>query len=99
MKRSLISFISLIAIVSSISAFADTTTVVTETQSWQPVPITIDSTKHTYTVSGTVPTSNFYYDYQGYRCLPEKRDTLGTNYVVYNAATSGGSDIYCYPAQ
>lgn len=94
MKR----ILGLAAIVLCTNIYATTTTIVTETQTWKPVPITVDSDKHTYVVSGSMPSSkHFYYSYPGYRCFSEKREIEGVNALVFNPSVSGGSDIYCYP--
>lgn len=83
-----------------------TTTTVTksdmirDTSSWKSYPIKIDSTKHTYVISGETPdatATDYYYSYPGHRCFVEKRDIVGVDVLVFKAGVSGGSDIYCYP--
>jgi hypothetical protein len=98
MKKYLLNLIVAMSLVSS-AAFADT--IITQTQGWQSVPVTVDMTKHTYTVTGTAPTdsTNYYYSYQGYRCVREKQNLVGVNFLMLNAGVSGGSDVYCYPEQ
>jgi hypothetical protein len=78
------------------NAFADNV-MMTETKSWQNVPVTVDTTKNTYTVTGTVPTgaTQYYYSYPGYRCFKTKK-TYSGNPVTFNAADTSGSSIYCY---
>ncbi len=79
------------------AALADNV-IVTETKSWKSIPITVDTSAHTYTtVEGPVPTGDFYYTYPGYRCLKEKRDIAGVNALIFHAGVGGGSEIYCYP--
>ncbi|KTD73090.1 hypothetical protein [Legionella tucsonensis] len=79
------------------AALADSM-IVTETQTWKSVPITVDTTAHTYTtVEGPVPTGDFYYTYPGYRCLKEKREIAGVDALIFHASIDGGSVIYCYP--
>lgn len=71
--------------------------IVTQTNSWKSVPITVDTEKHIYTVEGTPPEGDFYYTYSGYRCIREKTNIVGVNALIFHAGISGGSDIYCYP--
>jgi hypothetical protein len=98
MKTSIISIIALSLITCCQIAFADSV-VVTETQDWTPVPITVDEGNKTYVVvdNTTVPKTNYYYSYQGNRCFVEKRDFVGINAIIFHAGISGGTDIYCYP--
>ena len=94
MKR----IIGLVAMVLCTNLFAASTTIVTETQSWTPVPITIDSAKRTYVVTGEMPSSkDYYFTYSGHRCFSQKREIVGVNALIFNASVSGGNDIYCYP--
>ncbi|HHF7375740.1 hypothetical protein [Legionella bozemanae] len=96
MKKLLIS--SLLT-VWSMAAMADSA-IITKTQTWKSIPITVNAEKHIYTVNeGDVPLpgSEFYYTYSGYRCITEKTNIVGVNAVVYHAGVTGGSDIYCYP--
>jgi hypothetical protein len=72
--------------------------IVTETQTWKSVPITIDPTTQVYTIQGTLPDEgDYYYTYSGYRCLTVKRDIEGVDATIYHANASSGNDIYCYP--
>lgn len=93
MKRKLLTAL-LLTMASSV--FADNV-IVTQTQGWKSVPITVDTQANTYTVQGTVPEGDYYYTYSGYRCLKEKRDIVGVNALIFHAGIPGGSDIYCYP--
>lgn len=78
-------------------ALADTV-IITKTQSWKSVPITVDSINHTYTtVNTTLPEGDYYYTYSGYRCVNQKMDVVGTEPLVYRASVNGGSEVYCYP--
>ena len=79
----------------STAALADTTTIVTETQSWKSVPITVEN--DAYVVTGPLPEGNFYYSYSGHRCFTVKKDDASVDAVVLHAKTAGGTDIYCYP--
>lgn len=80
------------------AALADNSVIVTQTKTWQSVPITVDEQAHTYTVEKgvTLPEGDYYYTYPGYRCLKEKREIVGINAVVFQAGIPGGNDIYCY---
>lgn len=80
------------------SAFAQSE-VVTHTEGWTTVPITVDTTANTYTISnnGSVPTGNFYYSYSGYRCFNDKQTFVNVNPVMFNATATNGPAIYCYP--
>ncbi len=71
--------------------------IVTQTSTWKSVPITVDAEKHVYTFEGTLPESDFYYTYPGYRCLTEKREIAGVDALLFHAGVASGSDIYCYP--
>ncbi|WP_454785515.1 hypothetical protein [Legionella sp. WA2024007413] len=71
--------------------------IVTQTQSWQSVPIVVNTEKHIYTIEKPVPEGNFYYTYSGYRCLREQTNIVGVNAVVLHAGVAGEGDIYCYP--
>ena len=72
--------------------------IVTETQTWKSVPITVNPDKHTYiTVEGPVPEGKYYYTYSGYRCVREKIEVVGTDAIIYHSGVEGGGDIYCYP--
>lgn len=97
MKNILVSSVMTLVILFCGSVFADSV-VVTDTAGYTAVPIVVDETADTYTVTGsaTVPAKNYYYTYPGYRCFSEKRDFVGINAVVFKAGVSGGSDIYCY---
>lgn len=78
-------------------AIADTV-IITKTQTWKSVPITVDSASHTYTtVDTTVPEGDFYYTYSGYRCVKDKMDIAGVDPLVYRSNVAGGVDLYCYP--
>ncbi|MGL5741724.1 MAG: hypothetical protein ACRCXC_03815 [Legionella sp.] len=77
------------------AALADNV-IVTQTQGWKSVPITVDSQANTYTVQGHVPEGDYYYTYSGYRCLKEKREAIGVNALIFHAGVPGGKDIYCY---
>ncbi|MCL9682617.1 hypothetical protein [Legionella maioricensis] len=78
-------------------ALADSV-IVTQTQTWESIPITVNPEKHTYiTVEGPVPTGNYYYTYSGYRCVREKIEIAGTDAIIYHSGVEGGGDIYCYP--
>lgn len=72
--------------------------IVTETQTWKSVPVTVDTGAKTYVVTGTVPTgtTEYYYTYPGYRCFAERRE-VGVDALIFNANVSGGATIYCYP--
>ena len=77
-------------------ALADSV-IVTQTQTWESIPITVNPEKHTYiTVEGPQPKGDYYYTYSGYRCVREKIEIAGTDAVIYHSAAEGG-DIYCYP--
>lgn len=92
MKKELLGVILLTV---ATTALADNV-IVTETQSWKSVPITVDEKARVYTVKGDVPEGNYYYTYPGYRCLKEKRDVAGIDVLMFHAGVGGGSDIYCY---
>jgi hypothetical protein len=93
MKRKLLTALLLTV---TTAALADSV-IVTETKDWTSVPVTVDSTAGTYTVveGTTVPTTNFYYTYPGYRCFKEKRTVEGVDPVTFRATKEGG-EIYCY---
>lgn len=88
MKTYIFLFMSLVALASTNSVFADTT-VVEEVG----VPITVDSNTNTYTVT----TNPDYYYYSGHRCYVKERPDLGVNVLGLQAGVSGGTEIYCYP--
>ena len=71
----------------------------TQTNSWKSIPITVDSEKHTYSTGEgfLVPEGNYYYTYEGYRCLNEKNTTAGVDPLVLKTGKAKGNDIYCYP--
>ena len=71
----------------------------TQTNSWKNVPITVDDTNHTYSVSKgyLMPEGDYYYAYSGFRCLDNKLEKAGVDPVVYNDANSKEHAIYCYP--
>ncbi|KTD68019.1 secreted protein [Legionella steelei] len=80
------------------AALADDSVIVTQTKSWQSVPITVNEQAHTYTIEKGValPEGEFYYTYPGYRCLKEKKDIVGVNALIFRAGIPGGNNIYCY---
>lgn len=89
-------------LIASTLALASTMTfannvIVTETQNWKSVPITVNAEQKTYVVSGPLPEGDFYYSYSGYRCFTEKRDIVGVDAGILKASVEGGKDIYCYP--
>lgn len=94
MKTLILSLIAVMCVGFSNVTSADVVT--TDYSTWQTVPITVNSTTGTYTVTGPVPTGNYYYTYSGYQCFTVQRSDLTVNPVTYNLE-AGGSTIYCYP--
>lgn len=71
----------------------------TQTNSWKSVPITIDTSNHTYSTSAgyLLPEGDYYYTYSGYRCLKAKVENSGMEPLEFNDKSGKGSTIYCYP--
>lgn len=90
--------LSTLFIVFTTSSFADDV-INTQTKTWKNIPITVDTTKNTYTTPKgfLVPEGDYYYTYSGYRCLREKTEVAGVNPLVLKSDNGQGSDIYCYP--
>jgi hypothetical protein len=70
----------------------------TQTKTWKSIPITVDSSKHTYSTEKgyLMPEGDYYYTYSGYRCLKDKSEVPGFDPVVLKSQNVEGNDIYCY---
>jgi hypothetical protein len=93
MKKTIISALCMAA---STIVSADNV-IVTETSTWKSVPVTVNADKHTYVVTGTMPTGDYYYSYPGYRCFSVQREVAGVTPIIYRSSVDNGTDIYCYP--
>lgn len=83
-----------------VPAFAAESVIVSHTSGWKSVPITVDTSANTYTISNnaTIPSDNYYYSYSGYRCFRDRQTYVtDVNPVTFNATITNGPSIYCYP--